>query len=292
MSLSTTMETGETVSMEIYPANSKDLADLVRGVINELELIVDKSPAVPITVETREDYVNQFEILRTEKIRQGVIEQKLKPFTNLAFRVHRFLTGKTNEYLGYGSSRISVLDRALVAFNDRQQAKDRELEENMRKQTEREDEERRKEEARVLTERGETARAKQILEEKPREFAISVTSSTPSIKGGGIKKRWIATCVDEDKLLLAVARPIIYREVAARMKAEGFGKNASSKQMIALVASWASECPTIPTSIFCSTKTAKDALDTKLTANANATNGKIDWPGVAVEEDKKAQVRR
>lgn len=273
--------------MEIRPKNTL-LSDALLGVLAEIDARISKEEIMPIKIESRDQYVDVAEKLKVERADAKWVEGKLQPFANIAFRIHRAITGKTNEYVGYTNQRATIYDSALVDFDNELERLARETEDNLRKQAATEDEQRRRNDAAELTARGNTAAAEAVMKEPPRPVHVAVEKGTPKVAGHGFKKRWIGTCEDEDVLLKAVARPAIYREIAAWLKAD-IGPKAN--KLAAELERRAGEFPVIPSSIFYSTKGAIEALNTKITANANATNGKIDWPGVAVTEDKKSTTR-
>lgn len=287
--------------MEIRPKPSTittpSIADVLRDVLAKVEAYVDKTPAAEIHIDTSDEFVAITEKMKTDRMMEARIGTDLQPFAGLAFKIHRTITGKINEYSGYPKDRIAAYDRALVDYDNRQEAATVELASNLKAQIETEDEQRRASEAAVLTERGEVEKAQQVLNAPKREVDVAVRSTTPAVKGFGIKKSYVATCVDEDRLMLAVARPAVYREVAAWIEAELLktATNPAGKKIVAAIVqaikAQANTFPVIPSSAFVSTKGSRDALNTRLSKFANDVNGKMEWPGVAVEEEKKSSQR-
>jgi hypothetical protein len=269
-----------------------DLSDHLRGVIAELESQIDKSDAHPITIANSEEYVAVAEKLKADKAINATVEEKLKPFTSLAFRVHRFLTGKQNEFCSYGIARMAYADRALVAYDNEKEREKRETEEKLREQNRKEEEERRAREAAEMKKRGNFGAARSILAAPIRDSYVEVQKETPKVAGQGFTEKYVAHCEDEDALILAIARPAIMREVAAMLRPMLKKKTVSKTDMVNAILAASDQQPVIPSPIFLSTKASRDALDTAISKIANSTGGKIQWPGVTVELDKKTTTRR
>jgi hypothetical protein len=282
--------------MEIREKADPKIGDLLKDAIAALEEHVDKSaPPKDLVIADDIHYQEVWKKLQADKDGLAKVYQTLKPFKSLAFTLHRTITGKESMYAEYYEKRIKAYDAAIVdrkAANDRAKA---ELERQLQEQARAEDDARKKEEAEALRKRAAAEnredlkhRAEQIEKAPVRETHIAIEDKTPAVKGngwsGGFRERYIAECEDEDALILAIGRPLAYLEVAAWIVAE-FGKNKAALKIATELKVKAGALPVIPTSVV-------KVEGGKLTSNANATNGKMDWPGVSVRKDSKTTTRR
>lgn len=292
--VTTVKETGETVSIQISTPDENEItvADLLNDAITALELKVDKSaPPKDLVISNDVHYESIFEKLRQDKIGEAMVSQTLKPFTSLFYRIHRTLTGKENEYAKYYRDRIAVYDDALVARRKAVQRLKEETEAKLREQARAEDEERRANEARILREKAAKEkrpeleeRAREVESRPARDINVTTNIGLPKTAKGGFRDRFKANCEDEEALIRAIGKPEAYREIAAWISAT-YGKNAFAKKLAAEIKLKAAELPDIPCSVL-------KVQEGKLTANANATNGKMQWPGVSIIEDTKTTTRR
>lgn len=300
---STETDDGNVVAMEISPKGEvPSIASMLANALDALEQAVDKTPAPEIvTITNAVEYTAAWDQFKKDKVEERKVEETLKPFSDIAYRVHRTITGKTNAYKAYSAARLKVYDEGIVRY-DRQQEEQRLADEKRIKDAAaREDEERRKEEAKTLQARGDVEGAKQVLAEPPRQIHVSIPSRTPKVEGGSIRKRWIAHSEDEEKFIVGIAQPRVMRDVAAwlrgsevALRALGWTpkmKKADAKKLSAAVDALAQElirqadaCPVIPFNMV-------EVSETQITKVANAVNGKLDWPGISVEEDRKTSAR-
>jgi hypothetical protein len=300
---STETDDGDVVAMEISPKGDvPTIASMLANALDALERFVDKTPAPAIvTITNADEYREAFDQFKKDKIEERKVEETLKPFSDIAYRVHRTITGKTNQYKAYSGARLKVYDEAIVRY-DREQEEQRLADaKRIRDAALKEDEDRRQQEAKTLEKRGDVEGAKQVLAEKPREIHVAIPSRTPKIDGGSIRKRYVAHSEDEERFVRAIGRPDIYREVAAflrgsevALRALGWApklKKADAKKIQAMANALADELtrradgfPVIPFNMV-------EVSETQITKVANAVNGKLDWPGISVEEDRKTSAR-
>jgi hypothetical protein len=273
--------------MEIRPSGDRTLGQELEGALAALDASVDKTVLDDLNIETAEQYVEHAERMKADKIEIKKVEATLEPFASLAYKIHRTITGAINKYSGYGEARVRVRDRALVAYDDRKAEEAAEDAARLVEIARAEDEARKKLEADAVRETN-PERAEEIMSAPVREFSVSAPKQTPKVAGFGFRERYVGRCVDEEKLIEGVARPAIYREIAALVAQM---KKGTPKQIADMLRAKAGEFPVIPAVIFVSTKGARDSLDSKITANANSTNGKIVWPGVVIEPEKKSKTR-
>lgn len=274
--------------MEISPGGEKpDVADLLKEALTALETQVDKSPAPQeLVLRSNEEYVEAWDKLKADKRGLSKVIATLKPFSTLAFRIHRLITGKTAEYSKYYEDRLKVYDAAIIEYDDRKERERIETEKRLQEQAREEDSQRRLEEAAALEKRATAEgredlkqRAEELITAPAREVSVSVEKSVPKIGGGSIRKRFVATCEDEDALVPAIGRRAAFLEAAALI-----GSQKGGKKFADLLKERAHAMPEIPVSVV-------KVQDTKITQIANGCNGKLDWPGVSVKEDKKTSAR-
>lgn len=274
------------------------LADILNEAIAALDANVDRSELTPFTIQNDEQYAEVGEGLIEDKRQIELVEQTLQPFGRIAFKAHRTITGKIAEYQAYGKNRYAIRDAALVEWKKAKDAAD--AEENRRAQAVAEQEESRRKAAEVkeLQERAKkeqrpdlAVRAEEIKKAPAREVHVALgRAEGPKVKGLGMKTRYKATVVDEDALILAVGRRPAYIELARLMNAKAKDRKTAKKDkaryidLAALLSAMAMELPEIPLSVL-------EPKATTITGIANDTNGRINWPGVSIDEETKSTTR-
>jgi hypothetical protein len=296
-SFSTTTETGEVVSMEIRPSTEGDVGIRLRGVLADLEARIDKTQIKPITIRTEQELQEVTDALIEDKRETADVEQTLKPFADLAFNIHRTITGERNRLAWYSKERASIRD-AAIAEHAAEQKRIVEAENNrIREVARKEEEARRAAEAAELTKRARMEkrpdlklRAEELKKEPIREVAITSQSNPIGRKirgssGGsvGLRSTYTIEVTDSDAFILAAARPHIYREVLDLL-AKAYGKKKAPALLEPLRARLG-ELPQIPLTML-------EPVESRIKSAAADTNGKINWPGVAVSEDLKTTARR
>lgn len=278
--------------MQILPIPvGEEFATVFQGVIAELDRLVDKGTIEEPVIASKQDAEIVAEQLKSEREIRATVETKIEKFSSLASKVHRFITGKRAEYTKHiDANRLAPLNRALVKWDDACEAADKAEAERVQKLREDEEKRRRKAESKELTKQGKIEEANEVKAAPMPAFHIPISSSRPSVAGVGMKKSFVAQCEDLDALILAIARPTIMREIARRLR-EQYGVKAT--KLAAFLDAEAMACPIIHgASIFASTKGAREAIDTQLSKHANTVQGKMQWPGVSVREDKKTTTRK
>lgn len=305
-SFSATLETGETVSMEILPSGeAPDIGLALRGVLAEIEQNIDKTEIQPFEIATEAEREAAANALIEDRREEAYVEGKLKFFADAAYTIHRTITGKRAELKSYATSRATIRDAAISSFAAAQARKEAEENERIRQVARQEEEARRKEEAAELERRAKTERrpdlkqrAEEIKAAPIREVAIStrgggsLTQRTRGASGGsvGLKKAYVVDVLDEEALILAAARPHILREVVYELdkllKKKGDAKTkAAIAGVVTSLRLKIDDCPQIPLSVL-------EPVEQRIKDSAKANDGKINWPGVAISEDLKTQVRK
>ena len=292
-------ETGQAVSMEIRPSGELGVGVALRGVLAEIENRIDKSQIEPITIRTEQEKEEVANALIEDKREIAFVEDSLKKFSDLAFTIHRTITGKRNEYASYAKARADIRDAAITEYALEQQRREDAENERLRELARQEDERRRKAEAEELERRAKAekrpelaTRAKEVLSAPPREIAISSRGGGGSLKrtvrgesGGsvGLKKKYVVEVTDIDAFILAVARPHIYREVIDALTKEHGKKKAPG--IVEPLRARLEDMPQIPLTVL-------EAVEAAIKKSAEASNGRINWPGVAISEDYGTRVRK
>lgn len=292
-SLMVRQESGEVIAMEILPPSTPETIGerVLSSVISELDRLVDKTPIQPFIIATQAEATDTAKRIIDERTKRATVLEKIEPFSKFVNIVHKSITGKRAEYTMAIDGRLAVLDSASVAWDDKCEREKREEDERLAALARKQEDERRKEEAKSLKKRGFVEEAREVLTAPPTSFRPSSSSrSVSGVKGFGFKKSFTAECEDVDRLLLGVARPTLYREIATLLGTKDF-KKLSAAQIAKELLARSGQFPQVPSNVFCSTKAAEEALDTKLTAYANNSDGKMDWPGVIVTTDKKTTGR-
>jgi hypothetical protein len=268
----------------------------LKNLITEIEATIDKTPATQVVIQTEQQAIDAAETLKKEKAAKADIEAKLDPYAKLLSGAHRVVTGKRGEYVGYITPRVKALEAGIVDWTNERERIEREEQEAREAAARKEDEERRLQEADTLTERAKAEgrpdlaeRAEQILSEPAREVSVSTgggmarTGSGRAVvaKGVAVGKEVQIEIVDDEALILAFARPFIYREVARWLRSEF---KAKGEKLAATLDAKAGECPQI-------TQAVLEVSASKVKAAAKAANGKINWPGVSVTMGGKVNTR-
>ena len=281
--------------MEIRPSSELGLPDLLNEAVRSLEENVDKTVIESVEIRTQDECESVALAMLEDKRQIGLAKETLGPFKSLAYRIHQAISAKENEYTQYGKSRYAVRERAVSDWTLEQERKQAEEEKRLRELATAQEEQRRKEEAAELERRAKAEkrpdlkqRAEEVRNEPVREVSVSLgsrRSSAPAVKGFGMRDEYVITVTDEEALTLAIGRRAIYIEVAKAIAAK-FGKKKSSAiiDAVAWLMEQANDMPQIPTNVVKPNESA-------IKANAKATNGKINWPGVAIEVDRKARTR-
>lgn len=297
------METGETVSMEVRPSSDVvgDVGYALRGVLAELDRTVDKSTIEPITIRTESELQEVTDALIEDKREIAYVESKLDPLANIAYTVHRIVTGKRNEYASYAKARAAIRDAAITERALEQKRKEDAENERLRQVARAEEEARRKAEIEELNRRAKAEkrpelkqRAQEIAAEPIREVAITTKGSAATSRrvrgsGGGsvgLRPEYTVEVTDPDSLILGVARPTIYREVVLFLT-NRFPKKRKIEigDVLELLTMRIAELPQIPLAVL-------EPSEQKIKESAKATDGRINWPGVAVAKDYKTSARR
>lgn len=305
-SFSTTIpETGEQVSMEVRPSGDPlNVGVALRGVLADIEARIDKTEIQPFTIRTEKEREDVANALIEDKREIAYVENSLKKFADLAFTIHRTITGKRNEYQSYAKQRADTRDAAITEYALEQAKREEAENARLREVARQEEEARRKAEAEELRKRAATekrpdlvARAKEVENAPVREIAISSRGGGGALKsrvrgseGGsvGLAKKYNVDITDADALILATARRHIYREVIDLLLKEFAGKKRQLLNGAAVVEPLRAaleDLPQIPLTIL-------EPVEQKIKESAKATNGKINWPGVAISEDYGTRVRR
>ena len=289
----TVPETNQLVSMTIQQADpGSTLSAILNNALAALEANVDKSEIQPFVIKDEAQAEAVAASLVEDKRQFNDIDATLRPFADAANKIHKRITGAIRDYQAYPAKRISVRS-AAIADHERARREREAAEERRRAEAARiEDEERRKAEAKELEERARKEkrpdlrqRAEEIRNAPAREVSTAPRSyggtTSKVAKGVSVKTDWAVTVVDEDALINAIGRPAAYREIAAAVKKE-FG--AKGDKFAAWILTKAAEMPQIPTSVV-----KPSVVDIKRVATA--TKGKINWPGVAIDEADKVTTR-
>lgn len=295
----TQIESGETVSMEIRPTSEiGDLGLELRGVLAELEREIDKTTIQPFTITNDEEEQAAAEALIEDKREIAFVEGKLDKFANIAFSVHRTITGKRGEYASYAKARATIREDA-IKIRAAEKLREKEAEDERLRQVARQEEEARvAAEAKELERRAKTEkrpdlaqRAAEIKAQPIREVAVSSRGGGAPISrkgssGGSVGAKpgaYVIDVLDPEALILAAARPHIYREVIAMLTKE-LGKKKAPAIVEPLRAAL-EDFPNIPLSVL-------EPVEARIKDNAKANAGKINWPGVAVTADLKLTTRK
>lgn len=280
--------------MEIRPSSEIGLPDLLKGALQALEENVDKTQIEAFEIASAKECEAVAKDMIEDKRQIAMVEDTLKDFKALAFRVHRTITSKENEYAQYGKNRYAIRDRAVSDWTKEQERKQAEEDARLREVARIEDENRKKAEAAELERRAKAekrpdlkARAEEIRNEPQREIFVSSgpKSAKPNVKGFGVKDDYNVNVLNEDALILAIGRRPAYLELAKAIAAKfGKKKSAAIVEAVAWIMEQANELPQIPTNVV-------KPHEPTIKANAKATKGKINWPGVAIELDRKSTTR-
>lgn len=299
---STKIETGELVSMSIRPGDgASPFLDLLNDATAALEAAVDKRDLAPINITSPDECAAVSADLLADKTVISTIDATLKPFSDIAFKLHRAITGKGNYYRAFPQARIAIRDRALVAWDDQQQREARAEAERNRQIAQAEEEARRKEEAAELERRAKSEkrpelkqRAEEIRNEPVRVASFGGTAKSARVKTDagsvGLKESYDCEVTDSDDLILAIGAPAGVR-LAATIIEEMITKKTPQADRNRLIGAAnylrmkAAELAQIPTSIV-------EIKETQIRKNAEATNGRINWPGCSIFKSKKTTTRR
>lgn len=280
----TTSETGEVVTMEISRSNPI-LSALFQNVVDRLETQIDTSKIEPFAIQTPDEYASVSELVRQDADQVALVETTLGKFKDLAYRVHRAISSTMNRLQSYAVERKRIRDEALMDWVRRETDRAAAQASKLREQAEAEERERLKEQAKQADRAGDKDRARELrtAATQPIVVATHVAPRVPKVAGQTIRKRWMATCNDDETFIAAIGAPNVLRTAASLLEDE-FGKRAAKKFADAL-------------------RRKADALDripynmvkvdeVQISKAADACNGKLDWPGIAVEEDLKPVTRR
>lgn len=293
-SFQTVTETGELVSMEIRSRSEIEIGDLLKGALEALEESVDKTVLEPITIVAESELHAQELALLDDKRETKKVVETLKPFSDLAFTIHRTITGKTNEYSQYSKNRATVRDAAIVQYSKEREREQLEQEQRLRDMARNEDADRRAEDAAELERRSKAEnrpdlmkRAEQIINEPAREVFVSTGLGVRHVKGHGgsvgLRKGYLVQVLDEEAFVLAIGRSAAYAEIVKFVK-DTFGKTAKGKEIATAILEQAMQQPQIPTSMV-------EVKETAIKKAAEQANGRLNWPGIAIEEDTKTRTR-
>ena len=289
-------ETGEVISLGIYPPGSAIAASLITT-FDEIERSIDKSELQPFEIGSVEECRQYADAMASDVAEAKRVEERVEPYAKLANRIHKMITSKRAELAGYAQRRIAVYDAAIVSFNRELERQEAEQAERLREQQRAEEAERLRQETKDLKDRAKKEnrpdladQARRLEQEPARE--ISVSLGTPSFSrtasgrvnigsGIGIKKSYGVDILDPDAFIVAVVRPIIYREIAAQIR-----KDAGKKgEPLALkLEAAAGGMPQIPLAMV----EPSEKVMTKYVDNAE---GRVNWTGVAVIEKDKTTKR-
>jgi hypothetical protein len=278
--------------MEIR-SSSDAVADLLNNAIAALEANVDKSTVEQITIRNEAESLAVQSGMLADRRESLMVDATLRPFATLAYRIHRTITGKMAEYAQYANDRFAIRERAFLEYTETQRRLKAEEERRLREVSRIEEEERRTEEAAELERRSVTEnrpdlkrRAEEIINEPIREIHVETNRKPALLKSGGgsvgLRNRFVCTVEDADALILAIGKREAYRDVIDWIRV--FFKGKLAKDIVEGLRHQFDNMPQIPTNVV-------TPQVTKINQNANATNGKINWPGVAVEDVTKSRVR-
>lgn len=285
--------------MEIRPSGEApiDIGVKLKGVLADLERRIDKTEIGPVTIRSAAEKQEIADAMIEDARQIADVEVTLKPYSDLAYNIHRSITGARTQYQSYANARKGIRDKAMTEWIIEQERITAAEDARLRDVARLEAEARQKEEADELKRRAKAEgrpdllqRAKEVAAAPVREIAItsgrSAAAATTRGSGGGSvgsKKSYVVEITDIDTFILAAARPHIYREAIAALLKEHGKKKASA--FVETLRAAIEDMPQIPL-------TTLDANEQKIKENAKATNGKINWPGVAIDEDRKSTTRK
>lgn len=255
---------------------------LFENIVAWLDTKIDRSViASDLAIADADDYAFHAEKLIEDKREINFVDSWLSPISDRLFRAHRAVTGKRAEFQSYAQARATIRERALSAWSLAEEKRKIETAKRIEEQQRQEEEARRENEAKSLREQGKHKAADEVLDRPIVTTRVAVSTAVPQVKGISGKKKYKATIQDEDALLKAIVRADVYVEAAAALTGK-YGKDAA--KFARFLKDQAKALPTIPRSII-------EFKETKANTFANAADGRIDWPGVVVEEDYKTNAR-
>lgn len=274
--------------------------------IDELERTVDKTPAQPIVIHGMADLTHASEVLTIQKAEKARIVEALEPWAQRLYRAHKFVTSKRAEFVSYYEPRIEAADRAIVDYHDEQERIAAEERKRILDEAAEEDRQRREAEEAALKKQMKGTRdlgRREEIESRIEEVRNAPAPSVATYVGGGIgkmttsagtisgvRKSWDVEIQDDELLKVAVCRRVVLEEtikLAQNLRAKARtkdGRNALDT-MIQNLQARLQAAAIIPSNVL-------EVSEAKVRKNANDTNGRINWPGVAVFEKGKTQTRR
>lgn len=256
-------------------------------------------PVQILVVTTAGQYQEVAEELAADRTLKVQIEREFAEPKSKAHAAHKSICALEAKLLAPLDRRIQVRDRALVAYDDEQELRAREQERAARVAAEREERARRDAEARYLDQQAKATRNPDLREQAALVRAapltppvIAVQKATPKVPEMRFAVRHVATAVDRRQLVPAITRPSIYREVAAFVRAlkpivvtPGPARREFAKVRDAIAHALEQSIGGMPVIPY----EAVAADLAYITKEATRADGRLNWPGVTIEREKKTR---
>lgn len=255
----------------------------------------DEVPAVEaVVIASPEHYVQVGERIVNLKLLEKRIAETFKPLKQKAHEAHKAVCDAENELLKPVREQIAALDTAKNTWEDAQERLRAEETAALTLLALADEEDRREVEAAALEAAGQLQRnpvlleqAREIRQTPMRAPVVSVEQTVPKLAGLRRSISYVVRCENQRALVLAVARPHVYRELAALFRSA----EQLQKYPAALGEALRGFAADLERATLAMPFVPMEALthdESWVRNQAEQCKGKLDYPGIVIEQLRKS----
>jgi hypothetical protein len=218
------------------------------------------------------------------KTLQGLIkdgEVEFEDDIHKAYELHQSLCQRRNRFLDPLRERLQLLKTRALAWYQGEQRRRQDEQQRIQREAQEREQARLRREAEEARQSGDHCEAAQIEEQAAHvpPPPVHVPSTVPQVSGVAAKSKWTFQVYDCKALVLAIARPLILRELVDEIRAAQPADAARFLEEKFL------ECPSVPVA-------AVIADDKYLRGRAKNDKDTLRWPGVNFYDEGSLAVRK